>query len=115
MAHELTTEEVRERFLDHVRTMVHYWETVSMKQRELVNETELHARLSGVAFSILVLLDGGTRLPGFIVAPVPHESDKAFHQNEGSDWYPENHRIEGQVQADIAGCLHELFYPRKET
>lgn len=88
-----TEEEVRERFLAHVRTMAKYWDGVP-------NQTPSD-KLDGLAFSIMVLLDGGTGLPGFKVIPDPHPDDKAYHQREGENWYPDD--------VDIAGCLHDLY------
>jgi hypothetical protein len=56
----------------------------------------------------MVALDGGAMaLPGFIVAPNPHPSDKEYHISEGSDYYPENHELD--IKGDIAGGLHELL------
>jgi hypothetical protein len=104
MSREWTEDEIREKFLAHVRVMVDYWD------REPRAETQKR-RLEGLAFSILVALDGcAGGLPGFIVAPSPHPEDKAFHQSEGENYYPENH--EADVKGDIAGCLHELFYKK---
>lgn len=101
MAHELTEDEVRQRFLEHVWGMVDYWE------RE-TRATTMRERLEGLAFTLLSTLDGcAMDLPAFIVAPCPHPDDKAFNQGEGDDWWPENH--EADVQCDISGGLHELF------
>lgn len=96
---EYTTDEVRELFLDHVRQMVLYWERESRPKTT-------RERLEGLAHSLLVLLDGGTVLPGFIVAPRPHKDDKAFCKSDGENWFPEA----PDVPSDIGGCLHELFY-----
>lgn len=101
---EKTTEEIREEFLKHVRSCINYWDTVDGKDAPKTQKD----RLEGLAFSMLVALDGGAMaLPGFIVAPCPHESDKEYHLSEGSDYYPENHELD--VKGDIAGCLHELL------
>ncbi len=102
---EYTEDEVREQFLNHILHLVDYWE----------NETgapDSASKLDGLAFSLLVLLDGGTDLPQFIVASLPHPSDKSFHQEEGGNWYPENHASD--VKGDIGGGLHEMYsYLRK--
>ena len=58
-------------------------------------------------FSMLVLLDGGTELPGFSVTPDPHESDKEYNQEKGRNWFPDD--------AEIAGCLHEEWCNIKNT
>lgn len=101
---EKTTEEIREEFLKHVRHLIQYWDEVSGKNAP---ETQKE-RLEGLAFSILVALDGNTMaLPKFIVAPDPHPDDKEYLISEGNNYYPENHNSD--VKGDIAGCLHELL------
>jgi len=100
---EYTEDEVRELFLGHIRTMSAYWS-------ELPNMTTKE-KLDGLAFSFLSTLDGGTGLPGFIVAPYPHESDKDFHIDNQEKYFPENH--DSDVRCDISGCLHELFHKNK--
>lgn len=104
---EMTMEEVREAFLGHVRVMVDYW-------TNLPDQT-VEQRVSGVAFSVLVALDGAAAsLPGFIVAPLPHPEDREFLQGECENWWPENHDV--TVRADISGELHDEFYrPEREA
>lgn len=100
--HELTEEEVREKFLRHVWGLVEYWGKVEGADN----------RLEGLAFSILTALDGAAlSLPAFIVAPYPHPEDKAYHQGEGEDWYPENDSA--KVNGNISGSLHEHFLELK--
>ena len=104
---EKTMEETRTEFLERVWTMIDYWE----KQ-----PSPLRGKLDGLAFSILTILDGGSDLPAFIVAPMPHVDDKLYHKERGENWYPENSHFD--VKADIAGGLHELFYkhdPNRKT
>lgn len=103
---ERTTEEVRQEFIEHIRCMVDYWERVKLEPER--GTTDARRRLRGLAHSILVTLDGRSNLPAFIVAPRPHERDKAYHQENGEDWYPENH--EANVQCDITGGLHDQLY-----
>jgi len=99
-----TTDEIREKVLNHIRAMVQYWDN-------LPKETTVE-KLDGLAFSILTMLDGCTMdLPGFIVAPCPHEDDKSYHLDHKEKFYPDNSNI--KVDGDIAGCLHELFYKNK--
>lgn len=101
MSKEKSVEEIREEFLSHVHNLVDYWNNV--------DERSTKEKLSGLAFSILSTLDGcSAELPSFIVAPLPHEDDKQYHINNGDDYYPENHN--SNVNCDIAGELHELFY-----
>ena len=47
---ELKEEEVRDNFIGSIRELVDYWDNV--------NEKDTRGKLSGLAFSILVLLDG---------------------------------------------------------
>ena len=101
--HELTEDEVRRRFLKEVWGLIEYWENVYSTPR---------MRLCGLAFSMLVMLDGGSNMPAFVVAPLPHEDDKAYCIEKGEDWFPENH--ESNVRCNISGSLHELFYKECE-
>lgn len=103
MTKEKTTDEIREEFLAHVWHLVDYWGNLNN------GENEKQDALEGLAFSILSTLDGSSAaLPGFIVAPMPHETDKEYHMQNGEDYYPYNDV--DTVKADIAGSLHELFY-----
>ena len=106
MSREYTTDEIRERFLETVRRNIDYWE------KEARVET-IRDRIEGAIFSTLVLLDGGNgSIPGFIVAPLPHPTDKDYHIDNGKDYYPDNNEVE--VKGDISGCLHELLYKKEE-
>lgn len=99
---EYTTDEVREKFLAHLRAMVKYWATVPVTDGTRTVED----RISGAVFSTLVALDGGCLdIPGFKVIPTPHKDDKEYQRKRGSNWYPDT--------GDIGGCLHELFYKQK--
>lgn len=103
MTKEKTTDEIREEFLAHVWHLIEYWENLN----DGANSSQ--DKLEGLAFSMLSTLDGSSAaLPGFIVAPMPHETDKAYHIQQGEDYYPYNDPE--TVQADIAGSLHETFY-----
>ena len=98
--HQLTVEEVRERFLDHVHGLVDYWD------RETRVQT-CRERIEGVAFSILAAIDGSSvAIPGFLLVPNPHKDDKAYQRSMGEDWFPPSPK--GKV-VDIAGSLHEHF------
>jgi len=99
---EFTEEEVRERFLRQVAVLIQYWETES-------RTPDLHGKMTGLAFSILSMLDGCSMgIPGFIVAPCGHPDDKAYHQAHYENWYPENH--EADVKCDISGGLHDQLH-----
>lgn len=108
MSREFTTDEVRNQFLDHVRGLIEYWSTVDLDQQS----DTVEYRVGGVVHSLLATLDGCSMvLPGFIVAPCPHEDDKQYNIDEGENWYPENHQ--SSVCADISGGLHELLYKKE--
>lgn len=93
---ELTEDEVREQFLRLVWKCVSDWEKVPNKN--------MRERLSGLAFSLLVILDGDSvAIPGFTVCPDPHKDDKSYRSEKGKNWFPEEN-------CNIAGELHELFY-----
>lgn len=97
---ELTTDEVRERFIQHVWGMIHYWEHED-------RQPAARDKLSGLAHSLLVAIDGcADGLPAFALAPVPHPDNKEFHRAEGENWFPSA----GEVSHDIGGGLHEILY-----
>lgn len=89
----MTKEEVRDKFLNAVKNCVNYWMRIDDKT--------LEERMTGAVFSILVIIDGESELPGFELSPFPHPSDKKFYKDRGENWYP--HDI------DIAGELHHRF------
>ena len=91
---QYTREECREMFLDEIRASVRYW----LGEKSVPTAKE---KLEGLAFSILVILDGGTGLPGMKVTPNPHEDDAEFHREQGENWWPDG--------VDIGGGLHEEF------
>lgn len=113
---EFTEDEMRERFLGQLRTYVHYWATVKDPYCK-VGETDIHARLSGLAFSFLNILDGTTDgLPSLEVVPHPHESDKQFHIDEGENYWPPftlpegTKTIHGNVDGEV--MLHDCWHER---
>ena len=90
-------DEVEEMFLEHVRDLVDYWE----EERRAKTSRE---KLDGLAFSMLVLLDGGSGgMPGYEVKAIGNEQDIEEHKEDGRNYYP----LEGE---DIAGALHEHYY-----
>jgi len=93
MSREYTTEEVRDKFLDYIMSLINYWEKQHPSCRD---------NLDGLTHSILVALDGGaTELPSFTVAPAPHPDDKEYNKDQGKNYYSEN--------TDIAGNLHDCY------
>lgn len=55
-----TPEAIRQQFVQHIRLMVDYWANLP--------GLETPARVDGIAFSILTMLDGAASLPRFTVA-----------------------------------------------
>lgn len=109
-----TTEECREMVLDCVRYLVDYWDSVA-DDPSLSPRTQ-HDRMSGLAFSILAMLDGSnSSLPGFIVAPIPSPDSRKYPLEPGEKYWPENHKLEKKINSDIAGHLHDDFYQVKKT
>jgi hypothetical protein len=90
-----TVEQVRAEFMNQIRGAAEYW--------SLPQELSAKERCDGLAFSILVIIDGGTLpLPGMDLVLRPHSEDKAYCQGRGEDWYED-----GMV---INVCqLHELL------
>jgi hypothetical protein len=96
---EYTRKEVKDQFLQHVRRLINYWETVDKEMSSI-------KKLEGLAFSILATIDGcGVGLPGFILSPNPHEDDKQYCIDEGENYYSEAK----DETSDIGGGLHELL------
>lgn len=96
MSRAKTKQEVVEEFLNHVKGMVNYWENEERRPTS-------RDKLEGLAFSFLVMLDGGSvGMPAFDLIPSPHPSDKEYHQEQGENWY-EPEVINDNVQ------LHELY------
>lgn len=92
-----TPEEVRAMVLSHIRELSRYWAT--LPEPKTVRE-----RCDGLAFSILVMFDGGSLgLPALNVSLSPHPDDEAYHKDHGENWFED-----GMVINDCQ--LHELFY-----
>jgi hypothetical protein len=91
-----TAEEARDLFLQTVANYVDYWEKES-------RQPELRAKLEGLAFSILVILDGeAASLPGFTVKPLPSVEDKDWYIKQGENYF--------DSETDIAGSLHDNIH-----
>lgn len=98
---EYTSKEVTEQFMQHIATMIDYWDrTPGHSSRE---------KLEGLAHSILCALDGcSAHLPGFLVVPYPHPDDKEYHIENEENWFPENH--EAEVNGALEPYLHEVLF-----
>ena len=80
MSRETTKDEARKEFLNAVKDIADCW---------VHSEgTTVDEKCNGVAFSILVLLDGcNVNVPVFSVIPVPHSSDKEYSIQKGENYY----------------------------
>ena len=96
-----TEEEMRKAYLDLIAAYCHYWADLSEEEGGGTLQ-----RLQGLAFSILVMLDGESPLPGCHVIPAPHVDDREWHIGLGENWYPQG--------KDIAGPLHEYWARRRD-
>lgn len=95
MSREYTEEEIREKFIKHIWSIIRYWKNESRAQT-------IDEKMEGLAFSILVMLDGESGdMPKFVVSPDPHPDDKDYHIENGENYFPEN--------CDISGFLHEVL------
>lgn len=103
---QYTADEIRAMFLRHVWELIDYWDKTKPDKREA---------MEGLAFSILVGLDGGVPdLTAFLVVPAPHEDDKEYLRGEGRNWFPPY--VAGDPEpCDIAGGLHELFHAARPS
>ena len=103
MSREKTVDEMREEFLSRVRILIDYWAEVGGPDSPKTTKD----RLAGLAFSMLVTLDGGAAdLPGYLIIPNSSEEDKAWYQEQGENYYPVP---PDNIEGDIGGYLHELL------
>lgn len=113
---KLSVDEVRDRFLNQVEGMTKWWEKadVSNTLQNGKASSELQARLEGLAFSIMSILDGSTvAVPAMIVAPLGCAEDRDYYRQEGEPLWPDNYEIESQIDGDIGGCLHSLIFQKE--
>ena len=91
----ITAEELTAQFLEHIHILVDHW--------AITDREDIHAKLAGLAFSILAMLDGESlELPAFDIVARPHESDKDYFIKKG-----ENYIEDGTV---LEPWLHEKWY-----
>jgi hypothetical protein len=97
---EFTDEEVKEKFLKHIWSVIKYWEEESRKP-------DLHDKMTGLAFSILSMIDGcNASMPGFKLIPSVHKDDKEYRKSRGYNWFP----YVDDLEHDIGGSLHDNFF-----
>lgn len=94
-----TPAEARERFLHTVHANVLYWAQLENKSAE--------ERCVGLAFSLLVLLDGqNASFPAVKLVLNPHPADQAFQQSQGVNWFEPN------MEFTAGQSLHVQFVAR---
>lgn len=107
----LTKEEIRRKFLQHIARISKFW--ADLESEKNGQPISVQERLDGLAFSILVTLDGGELLfPGFVLAPNPHPEDMDYHKEHGTNWFPPITDI-GDL-TDIGGHLHDEYYKHEQ-
>jgi hypothetical protein len=78
-----TAKEARKEFLQHIHDCSEYWAS-------LPDQTP-QERCDGVAFSILVMLDGESMdLPAMNISLSPHPDDKKYLKSIGENWFEPN-------------------------
>lgn len=98
---ELALAEVREQFMQHLRHLVSYWDRQDEAPR---------ARLNGLAFSFLSLLDGTSGgMPAFEVIPTPHPDDKSYCRSIGDNWIPQAPEGIGEHGIHQGEMLHDRW------
>jgi len=87
-----TEEEARQLFLEQVYEIKEFWENES-------RQPKLKDKMEGCVFSILALIDGSNiGIPAMTLAMNPHPEDKAYHQEQGENWFEEGQEITGNVE-----------------
>jgi hypothetical protein len=106
-----TKEEVREQILAHIRLMVNYWAQQGRSgglDNHAPGEDVYQAVASGVAFSILTMIDGcAMDICALDLKLSPHPSDRAYNKSQGDNWYKAGMVINDDMM------LHDMFYVKK--
>lgn len=105
---EFTPEEMRDQLIDAIWSSIDYWDAED-------RQPTARGKLSGLAFSILCLLDGvGCQLEfGCDLVPGVHPGDKVEFISEGKNYYPSP-----TIPSDIVrlpGYLHEHLYAKRKS
>ena len=103
MAHEMTTDEIRTEFLDHLRAMVRYWASDGRAVTPL-------DKLNGLAFSFLVAIDGGAEGLSGAWHLVPDGSEEDLEDEEWDGVYPVNDtsKLKGVITRGVQ--LHNIWH-----
>lgn len=119
-----TPDEMREKLIGHLLELQQFWETTDLTAG-LLNQhgSDTAARLYGLAFSIMMLLDGSTfnkDLPAFALIPTPNQSDEARRQETSGRYWPSCTYREGYqtltgtpISDDLHATYAHMFAMRK--
>lgn len=95
-----TKEEMRDRFIDHLKSMIEF-------QLYSKNKTEKE-KLEGIVYSFCTLIDGvSSGFPCVDLVMRPHSSDKNYHIENGENWIEDGMVINDDVY------LHDIIKFRK--
>ena len=98
-----TDDEIADMIVEYCKGMAHYWANLPDVDDVTGRRKTIEDRCSGVAFSILAMLDGSTmELPAMTLKPDPHPDDKEFLAKEGWNWF--------DPDTEVREMLHERFY-----
>lgn len=100
-----TEEEMRDKLIEHIWSLVDYWNRDDLPAAKTQRD-----RLSGMAFSILSMLDGATMdIPGVDLVLQPHPDDKDYLKSSGENWI--------EPGTTLSFSLHDYFHkldPQRE-
>lgn len=96
-----TKQEMRHMFVSQICDNIDYWLNEARAE-------DARTKLEGLAFSILVMLDGeAADIPAFEVIPMSTAEDRKYLTKSGSKCYPPN--------TDIAGGLHPMLHEVRKS
>ena len=93
-----TKEEAQRAILEQIAHTVDYWEKESRRP-------DARGKLTGLAFSILAMIDGSNiGIPAIDLVLRPHPDDEQYHKDEGENWWEDGMAINDEVH------LHEMWH-----
>lgn len=99
MAKQKTIYEIKIDLMKQLNRIAKIWIKMSDKN--------IKEKVNGAISSTLLLLDGESILPKFIIAPDPEKGDKEYNVKEKCNYYPVNY--DKRVRGNISGNLHEMW------
>lgn len=88
-----TADECRDMMFEHMASCLVYWRDLPADRFSLRDgeRSELHARMEGFLFSLLVMFDGGSgNIPALDISPAPHPDDEGYCRDTlRANWWPE--------------------------